>query len=66
MTAYGHPLVGDNLYNTVKTREFNKKHKLNRVFLVATKLSFKNLAEEIVAYNLDLPVGLQDFLKKIK
>lgn len=66
MTAYGHPLVGDNLYNTKRTREMNKKHKLKRVFLVATELSFINLAKEKVSYELDLPAGLKDFLKKIK
>lgn len=66
LTAYGHPLVGDLLYNTTKTREMNKKHKLNRVFLVATELGFLNLVGEKVSYTLDLPKGLKDFLKKIK
>jgi 23S rRNA pseudouridine1911/1915/1917 synthase len=66
LTAYGHPLVGDNLYNTTRTRELNRRNKLGRVFLAATKLSFKNLIGETVTYKLDLPAGLQDFLKKIK
>lgn len=66
MAAYGNPIVGDNLYNTKRTREMNAKHKLGRVFLVATKLSFLNLAGEQVKYKLELPTELKDFLKKVK
>lgn len=66
MTAYGHPIVGDDLYSTKKTREKNAKIKLNRVFLVATTLEFTNLQEERKKYKLELPKNLQDFLKTAK
>jgi 23S rRNA pseudouridine1911/1915/1917 synthase len=56
--AYGHPLVGDNLYYTSKTKAKNAKIKLGRIFLVANNLSFKNLEGEILNFKIDLPVEL--------
>lgn len=64
--AYGHPLVGDILYNTKKTRELNIKLSPERVMLVATELSFLNLTGEKVNYKIDLPNEFKKFLKKIK
>ena len=43
MSAYGHPVVGDDLYGTKKTRIKNRKLELDRLFLVAKKLEFLNL-----------------------
>jgi len=64
--AYGHPLLGDDLYGTPKTKIKNKKYALGRIFLVAQKLSFKNLSGEMKEFQIELPKQLQDFLKKLK
>ena len=66
MTAYGHPIVGDDLYGTKKTRIKNKKIELGRIFLVARKLSFVNLSGEEQTYEVDMPSELQEFMKKVK
>jgi len=66
MLAHGHPIVGDNLYSTKKTREKNKKLNLDRVFLVANGLSFYGLGGESQAFKINLPSELENFLKKIK
>jgi 23S rRNA pseudouridine1911/1915/1917 synthase len=60
--AYGHPLVGDNLYSTKKTREQNRKINLGRIFLVASKLSFTDLAGKKQAFSVEMPQELTDFL----
>ncbi|NCU39589.1 RluA family pseudouridine synthase [Candidatus Falkowbacteria bacterium] len=62
--AYGHPLVGDNLYFNKKSREKNKKFNLNRVFLVASQLSFMNLKGERKEFSLPLPSELEKLLPK--
>lgn len=66
MFAYGHPLVGDDLYNTKKTREQNKKLNLGRVFLVADKLSFYDKDGEKQTFTVGLPKELKEFLEKVK
>jgi 23S rRNA pseudouridine1911/1915/1917 synthase len=66
LLAYGHPLVGDNLYSTRMTKIKNKKLNLGRVFLVAAKLGFKNLAGEKKEYNTELPPELKKLLNKVK
>ncbi len=66
MLAYGHPLVGDNLYSTKKTREKNKKINLGRFFLVADSLSFYDLAGDKQIFTVDLPKELEEFLKICK
>jgi 23S rRNA pseudouridine1911/1915/1917 synthase len=66
LSAYGHPLVGDDIYGTKKTRIKNKKLALDRIFLVAYKLEFKNLAGEKKTYEIEMPVELDEFLKKVK
>lgn len=38
LAAYGHPLLGDNLYGTTKTKVRNKKINLGRIFLLAQNL----------------------------
>ena len=66
MAAYGHPIVGDDLYGTKRTRILNKKINLGRIFLVARKLGFYNLDKEFKKYSIDLPNELKLFLKKVK
>lgn len=64
--AYGHPLVGDPLYWTKKTKVKNEKIKLGRIFLVAYELSFKDLSGEKQKFIIDIPVDLKSFLEKTK
>ncbi|MBD3247917.1 RluA family pseudouridine synthase [Candidatus Falkowbacteria bacterium] len=64
--AYGHPLVGDSLYSTKKTKELNKKIGLDRIFLVAYKLSFKDLSGQRQEFVVNLPLELKELLKNIK
>lgn len=66
LAAYGHPLVGDDIYGTKKTRIKNKKLGLPRIFLVSKELSFKNLKGEECTYSISLPPELETFLKEIK
>lgn len=66
MLSYGHPIVGDDLYSTKRTREQNKKLNLGRIFLVADKLSFYDLAGEKQTFTLELPGELKEVLKKVK
>ena len=66
LSAYGHPLVGDKIYGTGRTRLCNKKIKLGRIFLVADELSFIDLDEKKQYFKIDLPEKLKIFLKKIK
>jgi 23S rRNA pseudouridine1911/1915/1917 synthase len=62
--AYGHPLVGDPLYYTKKTKIKNDKLKLGRVFLMACHLSFKDLNGEKKDFKIDLSEDLKRFLPK--
>lgn len=64
MTAYGHPLVGDDLYSTKTTREKNKKISLGRIFLVSKRLSFIDQAGQKQEFTIELPKELQEFLEK--
>lgn len=64
--AYGHPLVGDNLYYTKKTKVKNQKLNLGRIFLVANRLSFTDLNGEKKNFTIDLPANLQVFLNQLK
>jgi len=66
MAAYGHPVVGDNLYSTKKTREQNKKLNLGKVFLVANKLSFTDLAGESREFEIEMPEELKELLRIVK
>lgn len=66
MSAYGHPLVGDNLYGTQKTKIRNKKLGVKRIFLVADELSFIDLAGEKQNFKIPLPDELNNILGQIK
>jgi len=66
LTAYGHPVVGDDLYSTKKTREKNKKLNLGRIFLTANELSFMDLNEKQKTFKINLQEELKKFLQQIK
>jgi 23S rRNA pseudouridine1911/1915/1917 synthase len=66
MSAYGHPLVGDDLYGTPKTKILNKKLNPGRIFLLAKKLSFTDLSGEKKEFEIDIPGDLSALLTKIK
>jgi len=60
--ALGHPLAGDDLYCTKKSKEKNKKLNLGRVFLVADHLSFRDLKKQKQDFTIDLPPTLSTAL----
>ena len=72
MTAYGHPIVGDDLYSTKKTREKNarlrkqEKIDLNIIYLTAVKLSFTDLDNEQKTFEIKLPNKFNNLLKIVK
>ncbi len=66
LTAYDHPLVGDNIYATAKTRRQNKKLCLNRIFLIADRLSFMDLQNNPIDFKISLTQELKNILKEIK
>lgn len=61
-SAYNHPVVGDDLYTGLKLRELNKKINLGRIFLIATKLSFTDLAGDQKTFFIKIPKDLEAFL----
>ncbi len=66
LAAYGHPVVGDKLYGTNKTKLLNKKLAASRIFLVADKLEFKDATGYEQTFNLNLPTDFKKLLIKIK
>jgi len=66
LAAYDHPIVGDDIYSTAKTRVQNKKLNLDRVFLIADRLSFTDLAGSEQNYKIKLTDELTNLLKIIK
>ena len=66
LAAYGHPVVGDNIYSTAKTRIQNTKLGLNRIFLIADQLTFTDLANQKKNYKINLTQELKNVLNKIK
>jgi 23S rRNA pseudouridine1911/1915/1917 synthase len=62
--AYGHPLVGDPLYYTKKTKTKNQKLNLGRVWLVADHLDFLDLSKQPQSFTIDLPAELQAALPR--
>lgn len=66
LAAYGHPVVGDDLYGTKKTHDKNKKLHTQRIFLVASELKFKDLSGKINRFEIDLPNEFKNLLKTIK
>lgn len=66
MAALGHALVGDDWYGTNKNKLKNKDLALDRVFLMASELSFLDLNKNRQIYTAKLPKQLNDLLKVIK
>jgi len=64
LSAYGNPLVGDDLYANKKTKIKNAKLQLGRIFLVADCLEFTDLNGERKKFAIDLPAELRSFLEK--
>ena len=64
MLAYGHPIVGDKIYQSHKQKI--KEPSCGRLFLHSHILGFKNLAGESVEYKSELPKELNDCLKNLK
>jgi len=66
LAAYDHPIVGDDTYSTAKTRVQNKKLNLGRIFLIADRLSFIDLAKKRQDYKIGLTDELKNILKIVK
>ncbi|MFH1233299.1 MAG: RluA family pseudouridine synthase [Patescibacteria group bacterium] len=66
LSAYDHPIVGDNIYGTAKARRQNEKLDLNRIFLIADELSFTDLSCNEQKFTIAIPDQLKNLLKKIK
>lgn len=66
LAAYDHPVVGDRIYGTAKTRRQNQTLGLNRIFLIADHLRFTDLAGEAKDYKIDLTEGLKNTLRQAK
>lgn len=66
LAAYDHPIVGDNIYGTAKTRAQNKKLDLGRVFLIANRLSFTDLTGVRQDYKIGLTSQLKNMIKILK
>ncbi len=65
MYAYNHPVLGDTLYYNKKLIK-NRDVTMNRLFLHAKTLGFRNLQGEEVSYTYDLPVELQSFVDSLE
>lgn len=66
LSAYNHPIVGDNIYGSVKTCAQNKKLGLDRIFLIADELSFADIAGNEQKFTIPMPNQLKNLLEKIK
>lgn len=66
LAAYDHPIVGDDIYGTAKSRTQNKKLNLSRIFLIADRLSFTDLTGARQDYKIGLTDELKNILKIIK
>lgn len=60
--ALGYPVVGDTVYQQKRI----KPAKINRIFLHASKLGFKDLEKQYHEYESELPKELTDFLATLK
>ena len=66
MSAYGHPVVGDNIYGTKKTKIKNIKLNLGRMLVRARGFDFIDLQGERKIYTTKLPDDLRKILNEIK
>jgi 23S rRNA pseudouridine1911/1915/1917 synthase len=62
--AYGHPVVGDPLYNTKRSRVKDEKTGINRIFLASCLLGFNSRDGVWQEFQLPLPEDLENFLPK--
>ncbi len=65
-SAYGHPILGDNLYGNKKSKIKNKKMGINRLFLIANKLKFIDQDGLSQEFSINLSPDLEEILKIIK
>ncbi len=65
-SAYGHPLLGDNLYGNKKSKVKNSKLNTKRIFLMANKLGFIDNQGERKEFEIELSPDLKEILTKIK
>lgn len=66
LAAYGHPVVGDKIYGTAKTKSQNKKLGLSRIFLIADHLCFTDLTGKPRDFKVDLTEELKNILKQAR
>ncbi len=66
LAAYGHPIIGDYLYFTKKSKAKNEKLNLNRIFLVADELEFTDLSGNKQNFKINLPSEIINFIKELK
>ncbi len=66
LNAYGHPIVGDNIYGSNKYHLKNKKLNLPRICLEATHLTFNDLLGQKQTFSHKLPTDFQNILNTIK
>ena len=62
MLAYGHPILGDNIYKVKK----NQQEICDRMFLHSNKIGFYDLNGDWVLYESKLPLSLKNCLKELK
>ncbi|MFP4514828.1 MAG: RluA family pseudouridine synthase [Parcubacteria group bacterium] len=60
--ALNAPLAGDNLYSTKNSLKVSKKLNLDRIFLVANKLSFYNQRKKKKSFSIKMPKDLKEKL----
>ncbi len=67
LKSIGHSVVGDILYQT-RDQKKKKKKKINldRIFLCATELGFKDLDKSLQKFKIGLPKELTNILKNVK
>jgi 23S rRNA pseudouridine1911/1915/1917 synthase len=65
-SAFGHPLLGDNLYGNKKSKLQNKKLNITRIFLMANHLNFIDPSGEQQDIIIDIDPDLKEILNKVK
>ncbi|MFC1678406.1 RluA family pseudouridine synthase [Patescibacteria group bacterium] len=63
LAAFGHPVVGDDLYGNKKAKSKNQKLETKRIFLVADELEFMSLDGQEKKFSIKLPHELNNFLE---
>lgn len=66
LAAYGNAIVGDSLYGTHTNKLANKKLETKRIFLIASKLEFKDPLGDKKSYELPLPEEFTALMKTFK